>query len=146
MPSDPLFEVRFREFEVALKELNERCEVEKVERWKKLDAELEQLEIDEWKRRFHVVNEEANKKYDAEKEELEKKCKAEKEPFQMHQVTVSSIPKVLIQKSHHFESPQKGPCLKFTSEPQRFQSRKCPRFCHTGSLKFQSSHHQCNKS
>ncbi len=96
MHSDPLFEVRFREFEAALKELNERIEVERDEWQRKLNAE--QLEWSEWERRFDAGVEEMSRKYKAEVEELRRRREAEKEPFQMHQVTVSSIPRVPIQK------------------------------------------------
>ncbi len=62
MSMDPLFEVRWREYEAAEEELWRKFRVEKYEWWRKLDAELEQLEFSEWKRRFDVSNEEAIRK------------------------------------------------------------------------------------
>ncbi len=48
-------------------------------------------------------------------------------------------------RSYCYKLPRKRPHLKFTSEPQRFQSRKCLRFRHTKSPRFKSSHRQFKK-
>ncbi len=136
------FLVRWREFEVAKEELWNRFKVERVEWNRKLREE--NLEHSEWKRKFDFANEEVEKKYDAEMKELEKKCDADRNPFQVNQVIVSSIPKVLIEKVIPFQVAKD--CTKFISRHQSFQSRNCLRLNWTESSNVQSSRHWCSKS
>ncbi len=65
MTTDPLLEEAREEYAAALEGLRKKCKVEKEEWRRKLAAE--QLEINEWTRRFRVGNDEANRKYDTEK-------------------------------------------------------------------------------
>ncbi len=53
MPTDPLFEVRWKEYEAALDEARSRRDVEREEWFRKIDKE--QLEFSEWSRKRDVV-------------------------------------------------------------------------------------------
>ncbi len=64
-------EESWKMYEAAKEELWKRKKEEQDERYRTLH--VEQLEINEWKRRFRVGNDEADKKYNAELEELRMK-------------------------------------------------------------------------
>ncbi len=70
------------------------------------------MEYSEWERRFDVDNEEVVRKYDAEMQELKKKHEAKRYPFQVNQISVSSIPSAPIQKAIPLQIAQKRTALK----------------------------------
>ncbi len=61
----------WKRYEVAKEELRDRKKEERDD-WCR-EHDVEQVEINEWKRRFHVGNDEVDRKFDAELEELEMK-------------------------------------------------------------------------
>ncbi len=97
MSIDPLSEERWREYEAAIDELREKCRVKRDELRRKLKQKIWNIPS-EWNRKFDVGMEEEDRKYAAEIKKLEKKREAERYPFQVNQISVSSIPSAPVQK------------------------------------------------